>query len=243
LRVGFFPNRIPFAFLNREGNLVGLDIERAHLLARELGVRAQFIQLQTRDLSSAMATGRCDIIMTGVMATPRREMETLFSRSYMDETLALLVRDHRRQEFASWASARQLGNIRVATVNLPHYVGLVRELLPAATLVPVDPDQLKLDQQASWDALVMPAERGAVQTLLRPEFSIVVPEPETIKMPLAYPLARRDREWAEVVNRWIEMKQKDGTSEALYKHWILGESAKKRTKSWSVMKDMLHWGS
>ena len=243
LRVGFFPNRIPFAFLNREGNLVGLDIERAHLLARELGVRAQFIQLQTQDLLSAMATGRCDIIMTGVMATPRREMETLFSRSYMDETLALLVRDHRRQEFASWASARQLGNIRVATVNLPHYVGLVRELLPAATLVPVDPDQLNLNQQASWDALVMPAERGAVQTLLRPEFSIVVPEPETIKMPLAYPLARRDRQWAEVVNRWIEMKQKDGTSEALYKHWILGESARKRTKRWSFLKDVLHRGS
>ena len=89
---------------------------------------------------------------------------------------------------------------------------------------------------------VVPAEQGATHTLLHPAFTIVVPEPGAIKIPLADPLPRHDREWAGVVNTWIELKQKDGSYDALYRHWILGQSSKTRTRRWSIMQDVLHWG-
>ena len=40
LRVGYFPDALPFAFFNRAGDLVGFDVELAHDLARDLGVSA-----------------------------------------------------------------------------------------------------------------------------------------------------------------------------------------------------------
>jgi hypothetical protein len=61
-------------------------------------------------------------------------------------------------------------------------------------------------------------------------------EPGTIKIPLAYPVARRDQEWAQFINTWIELKRRDGTIEALYGHWILGKQAVKRKPRWSIIR-------
>lgn len=107
---------------------------------------------------------------------------------------------------------------------------------------PVDPDDLKLDEKADFDAYLLPAERGSIQTLLHPSFSVVVPQPDPIRFPLAYPLARQDREWAQVVDVWIEGERKAGNLDALYRHWILGQSAASAGKRWSILKDVLHLG-
>ena len=62
-------------------------------------------------------------------------------------------------------------------------------------------------------------------TLLHPAYSVVVPQPDTIKLPIAYPVARGDERWLTFVNTWLELKRRDGTIDALYRHWILGEHA------------------
>jgi ABC-type amino acid transport substrate-binding protein len=241
LRVGYFPNRMPYAFQNAEGQLIGLDVERAHSLAADLGVKAVFIELHTSELESAMESGRCDIIMTGALVTPRRQLKTLFSQSYLDETLAFLVVDHRRDEFLKWDDIRHKPGLRIAAPDLPHYLSLLKDMLPHATVAGVDPDKLTPDENAEVDAYVVPAERGSTLTLLHPKFTVVVPEPGLIKVPLAYPIAKRDREWAEVVNSWIELRQKDGTFQALYRHWILGQQSGPREPRWSVLRNILHW--
>lgn len=91
--------------------------------------------------------------------------------------------------------------------------------------------------------MAMPAESGSVLTLLFPKFTVVVPEPDIVKIPLAYPLARRDQDWAHFINTWIELKRRDGTIDALYGHWILGKQAAKRQPRWSIIRNVLHWGN
>jgi hypothetical protein len=57
----------------------------------------------------------------------------------------------------------------------------------------------------------------------------------------AYPVARRDQEWGQFVNTWIELKRRDGTIDALYRHWILEDHAFRRQPCWSVIRNVLHW--
>jgi len=78
-------------------------------------------------------------------------------------------------------------------------------------------------------------------TLLDPKYTAVVPLPDPIKMPLAYPVARHDAQWAAFLDTWIELKQRDGTIDALYRHWILGKDAVVRQPRWSIVRDVLHW--
>jgi ABC-type amino acid transport substrate-binding protein len=167
----------------------------------------------------------------------------VFSQPYLDETLAFVVKDYLRGNFSTWGEIRELGSFPVAIPNSPYYINHVRVRAPALKLAPLEgmseiESRLK---QESIEAVAMPAESGSVLTLLYPKFTVVVPEPEVVKIPLAYPVARRDQNWAQFINTWIELKRRDGTIDALYGYWILGKQAGKRQPRWSIMRDVLHW--
>ena len=244
LRVGVVASRLPYVFADREGKLVGLDVEMAQVLGRDLGVKVEFIELEDLTaLSPLLSSGRIDLAMSGIAVTPERAGEMLFSDPYLDETLAFVVKDHLREQFSSWAEIRELGGFPVALPNLLYYIDKVKSRAPALKLAPMDStnqieDSLKRE---TFEAVVMPAESGSVMSLLYPKFTVVVPEPEIVKIPLAYPVARRDQYWAHFINTWIELKRRDGTIDALYGHWILGKQAGKRQPRWSIMRNVLHW--
>ena len=241
LRVGILPDRLPYAFINAKGDLVGLDIDMAHQLARDLGTGIEFVQVDVEGARDQLNRGVCDIVMSGILVTPRRAAAILFSEPYLDETLAFVVKDHLRDRFASWASARNVTDVTVGIPNVPYYVDVIRDRAPQLKLNLFDITYDPFKESPDLDAYVLPAERGSVLTLLHPDFTVVVPEPGAIKVPLAYPLARHDDEWAAFVNTWIELKRRDGTIDALYRHWILGQEATRRQPRWSVVRNVLNW--
>jgi ABC-type amino acid transport substrate-binding protein len=184
--------------------------------------------------------GGCDLLMSGTPVTPLRASVMLFSVPYMDETLAWLVKDHLREEFGSWQAIRSLGAMEVGVPDLPYYIQVVRERAPALRLNVISAPDISATL-ARFDAFLLPAERGSVITLLHPDFTAVVPEPDLIKVPLAYPLSRHDERWQAFINTWIELKRRDGTIDKLYRHWILGQDAAKTHPRWSVVRNVLHW--
>ena len=44
------------------------------------------------------------------------------------------------------------------------------------------------------------------------------------------------------INQPLELSKKDGLSELLFSHWILGEESKDREPRWSIMCNVLGWG-
>ena len=91
------------------------------------------------------------------------------------------------------------------------------------------------------DALAFAAERGSAWTLRYPKFSVVVPGPNIMKVPMAYPIGRHDAAFASFINTWIDLKRKDGTIQSLYDYWVLGKSAAPRQPRWSIIRNVLHW--
>ncbi len=242
LRVCYLPAAMPFAFFNARGDLVGFDIELAHRLAREMGVTLAFVPADRVKLASMLADGYCDLAMSGVVVTTLRAREMVFSESYLDETLALVVPDHRRDQFVTWDAIRDLGAITILVPDVPYYVDKLRELAPRAVLRIQSQDEPLLPiADASVDAVALPAERGSAWTLMYPEYSVVVPGPDPIRVPLAFPIGKRDERFASFVNTWIGLKRKDGTLDAAYKHWILGQDATPRQPRWSIIRNVLHW--
>ena len=85
------------------------------------------------------------------------------------------------------------------------------------------------------------AEGGSAWTLIYPAYSVVVPKPGEIKLTMAYPVPRGEREWARFVSEWIAVKQKEGSVSALFTHWIEGRGAEDLTPRWSIVRNVLHW--
>lgn len=239
LRVCVMTDRLPYSFLTPKGELAGLDVEMAHGLARDLDLRLEFVPVKVEQLPGILDSGACDLSMSGMPVTPRRAGVMRFTQPYLDETLGFVVRDELREEFSSWAKIRALGAMRVGVPDIPYYIAMLRERAPLLRIEVVDASRLDVLRQ--FEAIAMPAERGSVMTLLHPEFTAVVPGPDPIKVPLAYPVARHDEQWAAFINTWIELKKRDGTLDALYRHWVLGRDAAPPTRRWSIIRDVLHW--
>jgi len=241
LRVGYLPDAMPFAFTNAKGAFVGHDVELAHQLAEEMGVTLEFVPITRDDFATHLQRDECDIVMSGVPITTRTANDALLSNPYLDETLAFVMPDEARHGFETWDSIRASAPLTVTVVNLPYYVDKLTFMLPRARVVPVNViSELFQFKKYGADAALLTAERGSTWTLLHPELSVVVPQPNPIKVPLAFAIARRDLELAAFVNSWIDLKRKDGTLDRIYRHWILGADAVPRTPRWSILRNVLH---
>jgi ABC-type amino acid transport substrate-binding protein len=225
---------------------VGFDVEMAQLLARDLGVRVEFVEIEAAGPGVPrlfLAGDIIDVAMTGFPVTAQRASQILHSEPYLNETLGFVVKDQLRQDFSSWSNIRELGGFPVLIPALPYFTDVIRARAPELKLT-VAASMKQIEQgmkNGTWDAVVLPAERGSVMSLLHPKYTVVVPEPGVVKIPLAYPVARRDQEWANFINTWIELKRRDGTIDALYNHWILGKQTGKRQPRWSIVRNVLHW--
>jgi Na+/H+-dicarboxylate symporter len=242
LRVGFLADSLPYAFYNARNELVGFDVELAYRLANEMGVTLEFVPISRQRLDDDLAAGVCDVVMSGVSVTTDRASRTMLSNAYLDETLAFVVPDASRERFASWDAIRGLGAVTLAVPNIPHFISEVRRLAPQATIVPItDLVATFRELPSGAEGLLFAAERGSAWTLMYPAYSVVVPEPNIVKVPLAYPIARHDQALATFINTWIDLKRKDGTLDSLYRYWILGQTQVDRKQRWSIIRNVLHW--
>ena len=242
LRVGYLADSLPFAFFNARGDLVGLDVDLAHRLARELGVRLELVPIDRAALGRVLSAGACDIVMAGVAVTTDRAATVLFSNSYMDETLGFVVPDPSREQFSRWADIQARPATTIGVPDVPYYIDKIRRRLPRAEMRIIPNIETALaERDSGLDAIAVTAERGSAWTLQYPQFSVVVPEPGIVKVPLAYPIARHDEAFASFINTWIELKRKDGTIDALYDYWVLGREAEPRQPRWSIIRNVLHW--
>ncbi len=241
LRVGYMPDAPPYSFFNSHGELVGFDMEMAYALSAELGTALELAPIPRERLTQVLNAGLCDLVMGGFAVTTQRAGQMVFSPPYLDETLAFVVPDERRAEFSNAATVRAARGLRIAVPGLPGVLEFVQRELPNAEIVPVYGTEFLSGKLPGVDALIWTAERGSFLTLLHPAYSVVVPQPLHIRIPLAYPVARHDLEFARFLGTWIDLKQKDGTIQALYDHWILGRDAQPPRPRWSVLRNVLHW--
>ena len=244
LRVGFFRDSLPFVFRNDSGDLVGFDIEMAHLLAKDLQVNVEFIKLPERaKIEEYLNAHTCDIVMSGFVLRPEMAAEVAFSNGFMDATVAFIVKDHNRDIFKTWEKIRSQKDLKIGIPSNSHYYRTFAEkALPQAKWVPlVSPREFFKEGAKGLDALLFPAEPGSAWTLIYPAYTVVVPLPNPLKIPMVYLMPKENRQIVDFVNAWLELKKMDGTIGTVFEHWILGKGAAKKTPRWSIIRDVLHW--
>jgi Na+/H+-dicarboxylate symporter len=243
LRVGYGRDRLPFAFHNQASDLVGFDIEMAHALAHDLDVPVEFVRIEPARMHELLDRGYLDIAMSGLAITPERLQQVAFSAPYMEQTLAFIVPDHRRNEFSTRDAVKGLESLKLGVSGGGYYADKIRAYLPQAEIVVLDsPRTFFTERSGDLDGFVYSAEAGSAWTLIYPQFTVAVPHPDVLAAPVGYAVARGDREMADFVSAWILLKQKDRTVERLFDYWIQGEDPPGRTRRWSVVRDVFGWG-
>lgn len=240
IRVGFDPDTIPWAFLNGAGEPVGFDAEMAHRLALALGARLEHVAMPRERFPAALASGRLDVVMSGVRVTPRTVEFAALSQPYAEEEVALLVPDHRREELASLA---YLGThpVRLAIIGRPEWLEALHRALPDAEPVPVRSEADFVSGRVQADALVTSWERACAWSLLYPQLAPALPQPRIGRMPLAWAAPLGEIELARMLDSFVDAARANGQLESARRHWILGEATRVHGPRWSIARDVLGW--
>jgi ABC-type amino acid transport substrate-binding protein len=246
LRVGYIPDRLPFAFVNARGELVGMDVELAGRLAQDLGVASvEFVALRWDTLGDVVAEGRVDMVMSVPYVTellPRAR----FSMPYFDGHVGFVVRDERRHDFATLEQIRKLRRVTLGLmVEIPTLEARLREFLAGVDVrfAVVDTSQgMPRELPAGVDALVMLAESGAAWSLLHPQYSVVVPQPSPLRWPTGVVTRKGAADLADFVDDWLVVQKASGTVGRAYDYWVLGKGTEISRKRWTILRDVLGWG-
>jgi polar amino acid transport system substrate-binding protein len=91
LIVGTEPEFPPFESIDERGEYVGFDMDMARELARDLGVELRIEPMAFDSLPTALATGKIDVIVSGMTATEERRKSRAFTEPYFLTGLCLLV--------------------------------------------------------------------------------------------------------------------------------------------------------
>ncbi|HAS84101.1 MAG TPA: amino acid ABC transporter substrate-binding protein [Verrucomicrobia bacterium] len=93
LRFGTAAVTEPFSFVDGSREVVGLDIELAHHIARRLGKKLVVVNMDFGGMIPALASGKVDMIGACITITEERAQRVLFSVPYYKGGIAALVRE------------------------------------------------------------------------------------------------------------------------------------------------------
>ncbi len=91
LHVGVAPTYPPLIF-EEEGELVGIEVDLARLVADEIGQRLVFHRYPFDELFDALDRGEVDVLMSGLSISPERSKRVRFTEPYMEAGLLALIR-------------------------------------------------------------------------------------------------------------------------------------------------------
>ena len=245
LRVGYRrQDRLPGLFINSQQEMVGMEMELMHTLARDLGVRLELVQLKEENLVEWLNDGRIDIMEGGAL-TPQRAGDVAFTQPYLTLTPGFVVHDKERHRFTDLSAVAQMPPLKVAVPPLyyiPYYLDQARERLPNVEFVRVESArQFFKGQLEGVDTLFSSVEMGAAYTFMFPRYSIVVPTGLNLRVPIAFAVARDQVQWLNYLNSWLDLKMSTGVTDLYYDYWVLGKRITGPKKRWSIMRNVLEW--
>lgn len=240
LRVGYGPGRLPWSYFNAAGELVGFDIEAAHLIAKDIGASLEFVPMDIEHFDEQLNQGQIDIAMSGLLMSPSR-LEHVRFIPYVEQTFGLVMPDERRSEFDTVRKVTSRSGLVVALVGDEFFRRRLVDRLTDARVTLLDSVDEFTARRDEYDLMITTAESGSAWTLLHPEYAVVVPSDLQLQLPAGYAVAADQEELARFLSGWVTLNRANGRLDGLYDHWVLGIDAEPRQPRWSVIRDVLGW--
>ena len=90
INIGVFSDKNPFGYVDENGDYQGYDIYLANRLAKDLGVKVNFVSTEAANRIEYLQTGKVDVILANFTVTDERKEEVDFALPYMSVSLGVV---------------------------------------------------------------------------------------------------------------------------------------------------------
>ncbi len=225
LRVGLSGDQPPFNAKDRDGHLIGLEVDLANLLAGALRVEAKFVTRPFPQLLDALSAGEVDVIMSGMAITAPRSLKATFVGPYMLSGKSILTKS---KTLAAVRSAGEINRANLKLVALANSTSeeFVQKVLPEATLVTTADYTTAVNMVLSdeVDALVADMPICVITVMRHPGKELAtLKEPLTIE-PIGIALPPGDAQLRSLIDSYLVAFEGTGLLEQLRKKWLENSS-------------------
>ena len=220
LRVGV-TEIVPWAMHDKDGKLVGLSIDVARKLARDLGVDVEFHPVEFPYLISDLLADRYDIIVSGFSIVASRALQVNFSAPYYETDVTLAASIKTAGGFKTLQDFNK-DSLTIGVLQGTTAEEMTAKLLPEARL------KTYRDDGALFDDLTKGKLDAAVADSPRPElvakfFPNSVTSPPGVKLstfPTAFAVRRGDMDFVNCLNSWIASRTANHWLEERLNYWF-----------------------
>ncbi len=221
LHVGLEAGYMPFELKNKQGDIVGFDVDMAERMAKDLGVKLVLVNTAWDGIIPSLLTKKFDIIMSGMTITPERNIQVNFANPYITVGQTILV--HKKHE----------GTVKsYADLNDPKFViatklGVTAEYATKRFIGNATIRLFETEQEAAMevingkaDAFVYDLPYNASFFSQNGENLFFIDEPFTYE-PLAWAIRKGDYDFMNWLNNFLAQVKGDGFYQETYNKWFL----------------------
>lgn len=211
LQVCIWPDYYSISYRDpRSQQLSGIDIDLAHELANDLGVKLEFVDSSFAKLITDLQQDTCDIAMFGIGIIPEREQQLAFTTPHLfSDVMAITTRSNRR--IRTWDDLDQPGNIVVVAKGTLHEP-LMRERLQHAELsTPATPKAREQEVMSGRADAFITDFPYSLRMLETTDWArLVKPESSYHLTYYAWAVKQDDQQWLERLNEFVDSIRQDG---------------------------------
>ncbi len=217
---------VPWAMKDKQGNLVGFEIDVAKKLAQDMGVKVEFVPTAWSGIIPALLTGKFDVIIGGMGITPKRNLKVNFTMPYEYSGMSMVAHKTRAKGFSSLEDFNKK-DVTIAVRMGTTAEQATRRYIPGATLKLFENESQALQELnlGRVHAVVSSAPMPAFHALKFPNKLFVPLNENFTKEPIGFALRKGDHDALNFFNNWITNMHAQGFLKDTAHYWF-------ETKEW-----------
>jgi cyclohexadienyl dehydratase len=223
LRIGTTGDFNPMSMRDPATNTYkGFDIDAMEQLAKDMGVKAEFVPAEWATLGQGLMTNKYDIF-SGASLNMARARTISFSQPYLFVGTVPVTLKANAAKFASWEAINQAG-INIAVSMGTVFEEQAKQHFPKASIKAVQTPATGFQEVLARRAEVTITSNIEAAGLVQRYAELAMPAGNfelRNRRPLAYPVPQGDADWLAFVNSWVTLKHAEGYFDGLEKKWGL----------------------
>lgn len=198
----------------------GFDIDAMQQLAKDMGVKIEWVPAEWATLVAGITSDRYDIF-SGASLSMARARTVAFSSPYLEAGTVPVIQKSGAGNVKGWADLNKRG-VTIAVLMGTVFEEQARAHFPQATVRAIEKPATGFQEVLAGRATATITSNIEAGTLVQtyPNLAMVSGAELRNKRPFAFPLPQNDAVWINFVNNWVALKQSEGFFDSLEAKWL-----------------------
>ncbi|CAK2425043.1 polar amino acid transport system substrate-binding protein [Vibrio crassostreae] len=206
---------------NKQGDLVGFEIDVAKRLAEDSGWKVEFVPTAWDGIIPSLLSKKFDVIIGGMSITEARAKSVLFTEPYSHSGVQLAANKELAEGFTQ-ISDFDSRRVKIAARRGAFTVQVARETFPKAKVLQFDDDAQAFQEVLNGNAhAVIASSPKPEHEAIKNADTLFIPFEERLsKGNEAFAVRLGETDKAEFFNEWIKARTEDGWLKERYEYWF-----------------------